>query len=223
MSAIKEFQLRSKDETEVLILFSSNLWDVYRFQDESHRLENTDRWLLEYRLDYSALVINIISNLRKNVDSLILQTTPYVKVGHYRGPSTLLNDEIIKIAAFFQLPVFETRKFIEDNDLHLAPQDDRHQKNEISMLYAKQIGSKNWTYENANICTGKDRNYLPNTPISIYGSKSYYMIKEDKKKHWIPDWDTFNHLGIKLSNVVIVTEKQFNAIDEGEAIPPCQC
>ena len=220
MSSIEEFQLRTKNETEVVFLLSSNLWDVYRYESLQQK-ESIDKWLQEYRLDYSALVMNITSKLRKKVDTLVLQTTHFVKLGQYRAWSTFINDEIVKIAAFFQIPLFDPRLFVEDNDMHLAPRDNRHQTNEVSMLYAIQIGLKNWTHESTSKCA--DNNYLPGTPVSLYGSKAYYIIKEDFKKHWIPNWDTLNQLGIKLNNVLTLSDKQFNSIVEGEAVPPCQC
>ena len=146
MSAVKEFQLRSgEDESDIFFIFSSNLWDVHRYQLKYRSTPPIDIWLKQYKKDYSSVVLGILERMRQN-DKLILQTTHYIKSNDgMRGPSNLLNEEILKIAGFFNLPVFDPRAFIDDNDLHLEANDNRHQKQEISVLYAKQIGLKNWT------------------------------------------------------------------------------
>ena len=145
MSAVDEFQARSGDEEEVIFLFSSNLWDVHRHQSVHHNQPDTYTWLQQYRKNYSSVVLQICDKMRP-IDKLILQTThPIKSIDPMRVPSSLLNDEISKISAFFQLPLFDTRLFIQDNNMHLTDLDNWHQKQETSIIYAKQIGLKNWT------------------------------------------------------------------------------
>jgi len=223
MNAIEEFQLRSgKDESEVFFLFSSNLWDVHRYQLNYHSTPDINTWLQQYRKNYSSVVLNIFERMRP-IDTLILQTTHYIKsYDQLREPSILLNEQILKISAFFQLSVFDTRVFIEDNDLHLELNDNRHQKQEISMLYAKQIGLKNWTNLNGDVSIGSMTCYLPNTLLKLFGSGTYWVVKEDMKRHWIPNWDTLLFLGLNPNNVKVLNQNAFNNIAEGSPIEPCQ-
>ena len=145
MSAVDEFQARSDNEEEVIFLFSSNLWDVHRYQSTYHSKPDTYTWLQQYRKNYTSVILQICDKMRP-IDKLILQTTHHIKsIDSMRVPSSLLNDEISKISSFFQLPLFDTRLFIQDNNMHLADHDNVHQKQETSIVYAKQIGLKNWT------------------------------------------------------------------------------
>jgi len=222
ISAIDEFQARSgKEEEEVFFLFSSNLWDVHRHQSVYHNQPDAYTWLQQYRKNYSSVVLKIFDKMRP-IDKLILQTTHHIKFNDpLRELSILLNEEILKISVFFQLSLFDTRKFIEDNNMHLAENDNRHQKQEISILYAKQIGLMNWTNLNGDVST-QPKCYLPGTLLKVLGSGAYWLVQDDLKRHWLPNWDTLLFLGLQPSSAKVLSEKDFYGIDEGDPIQPCQ-
>jgi hypothetical protein len=141
------------------------------------------------------------------IDKLVLQTTHHIKAyDELREPSILLNKQILKVAAFFQLPVFDTRNFVEDNNLHL--EDNRHQKQDISMLYAKQIGLKNWTQVHG-VSVGSLKCFSPGTLLKQHGSGIYWLVKEDLKRHWIPNWDTLLSLNLNPNNVEVLNKREF--------------
>jgi hypothetical protein len=88
-------------------------------------------------------------------DELVLTRLHYLQRGHeMRSHATALNHIISETAALLHLPVLDMSALVSDNDKHLLKGDYRHQNAATSLLVAKQISLRNWTYYTNTVSAG---------------------------------------------------------------------
>ena len=98
-------------------------------------------------MDYISKVIELMRLVRPGKDELVLQTLHYLQRGHQlREHALRMNDIIVETAGMLRLPLLNLCNLIEDNDEHLTKGDYRHQNAQNSIMVAKQIGLRNWSY-----------------------------------------------------------------------------
>ena len=147
ISNMKYFQNKTSDENaneEVLFLFNSNYWDVYRFFNLNlHKVLSHEAYNAEFYANYTHVVGTILNVLRPK-DRLILMTTHRPHPSGRRVDSSLcdkLRTSALKVAFLRNLPVFRTdlvlRHCSGENYDYLK--DDLHQSQDASVALTKEI------------------------------------------------------------------------------------
>ena len=131
------------DDTAVFI-FNSLLWDINRFPEAN---QTAPDFYAEWRMDYVSKVVELMRLARPGKDELVLQNMHYLGHGHaMRTHALVLNGIIADTARLLRLPLLDLCALVRDDDKHLRKGDYRHQTAQNSLLVARQIGLRNWTY-----------------------------------------------------------------------------
>ena len=147
ISTVKYFQSKTPEEDvneEVLFLFNSNYWDVYRYLNLNlNKVLSHDEYNVEFSRNYSVVIDGIADTLRPK-DRLILITTHHPNPNGHRVDTTLcdmLRSSTLKIAFVQNLPVFRTdlvlKHYSGENYEYLR--DDLHQNQEASVKLTYEI------------------------------------------------------------------------------------
>ena len=101
---------------------------------------------LEYRKNISSVILNIIKILRP-IDILLLETQFKINNNHFALPYLKkLNDHILAISIFFQLPLIDWYKLLgDDENKYLAENDPIHQSPITSIFIAEEILKMNFS------------------------------------------------------------------------------
>lgn len=148
LTNVKYFQNKTSDENgnneEVLFLFNSNYWDVYRyFNLNLNKVLSHDEYNVEFARNYTKVVTAILEVLRPK-DRLILMTTHRPHPNGHRVDSSLcdkLRTSVLKYAFLYNLPVFRTDLVLKhcSGENYEYLRDDLHQNQDASMLLTKEI------------------------------------------------------------------------------------
>jgi len=177
VAAILEFQNRSLFDESVNFIFLSSVRDILRRRFNCRTQSSAD-FLYEYRLNYTSLVARIIPMLRQK-DTLILQTQHKVvydksHIGETEAKLVpLANQEIRKIASFFELPLFDEENLLGFNaSKYLSPHDGFHQLQAASDIISLSLSNRCWNIskENKDVCADIQRSWLLPTSNSSFGN-----------------------------------------------------
>ena len=148
LTNVKYFQSKTSNENvsneEVLFLFNSNYWDVYRFFNLNlNKVLSHEEYNAEFARNYTQ-VINAISELLRPKDRLILITTHRPHPNGHRVDSALcdlLRTSVLKAALAHNLPVFRTDLVLKhcSGEMYGYLRDDLHQNQDASVILTKEI------------------------------------------------------------------------------------
>ena len=144
---VKYFQSKTPDDDmneEVLFLFNSNYWDVYRyFNLNLHKVLSNDEYNAEFYSNYTHVVDAILEVLRPK-DRLVLIATHRPHPSGHRVESSLcdkLRTSALKFAFLRNIPIFRTDLVLKhcSGENYDYLRDDLHQNQDASATLTKEI------------------------------------------------------------------------------------
>lgn len=154
--SVHEFKNRSRSDKQVTYVFFSSLWDSHRYlQRYRGKKDKNSRknWLSEYKLNYTIAVAEILGQLFPLNASLVLQTQYHVSIDNELPIDELvspMNAIVREVAAFFNLPVFDTDIIMRGVSLDASTylKDYVHLNDDNFMMLARYFLKQKWTYYN---------------------------------------------------------------------------